>query len=119
MVPAMVVKSSAPSITGEPSIDPEPTTIPSTAISPPTSVPNSRKVPGSSSRSIRARVELALAAVSAEPFRPAHGPSAPAATFEVLERRRPTLGFCHPYVRPHVAAVTLSVEQGRLLTYNR
>ena len=55
MLPASVVKSSAPTITGEPLIRPEPATIPSAAMSPPTSVPNSRNVPLSRRCSRRAR----------------------------------------------------------------
>src|ERR1700722_4386311 len=60
MLPASVVKSSAPSITGDPLIKPDPTTMPSAAVSPPTNVPISRNVPGSRRRSMRPRARAAI-----------------------------------------------------------
>jgi len=54
MVPATVVKSSAPTMTGRPSIRPAPATMPSAGTSP-TSVPISENDPGSSSVSTLVR----------------------------------------------------------------
>src|SRR6478735_8569423 len=73
MLPARVVKSSAPTITGEPLRRPEPATIPSAAISPPTSVPNSRNEPLSRRCSRRWRRACPCrGAWRAAPRRPSH-----------------------------------------------
>ena len=75
MLPASVVKSSAPTITGEPSMRPEPATIPSAAIV--AADEGAELTEGARVEQVveaRAGVELALAVVLGQPLRTAHRP---------------------------------------------
>ena len=119
MVPATVVKSSAPTITGEPLIEPEPATMRVGR----RSRPDERAELAERARveqplDARAGVELALAAVLVEPLRPAHALCVLTATVEIVERLPPVLGFRHACfipVLPHGRFVVRLDEQGHIL----
>ena len=99
MLPAIVVKSSAPTITGEPLIKPG---------------ADDDRVGGDLAADQRAEfaecprieqaldprpgVELALAAVFGEPLRTTHRPRVLTATVEVVERLLPVRGLRHGHV---------------------
>ncbi len=116
MVPAIVVKSSAPTITGD-SIDA--TRAGDDRVGGDLAT-NQRADFTESARveeplNARAGVELALAAVLVEPLGPAHALRVLAATVEIVERLLPILGFRHASVLPRAAAVARLEEQGHIL----
>jgi alkanesulfonate monooxygenase SsuD/methylene tetrahydromethanopterin reductase-like flavin-dependent oxidoreductase (luciferase family) len=92
MLPASVVKSSAPTITGVPPISPEPETIPSAADE---RAELTKRALVKKVLEARAGVQLALAAMLGQPVRPAHRPRTLTPKIEVFERLLPALLVRH------------------------
>ena len=106
MLPASVVKSSAPTITGAPLIEPEPTTMRvGRDLTADERADFAERARVEQPLDARAGVELALAAVLVEPLGPAHAPRVLTATVEILERPVPVLGFRHASVLPRADAI--------------